>query len=273
MNIEFHIDCDGQLEILEENSGTKAPKDARQVITGRRQQNQMELHLQDDAGWVALLRLIDFLRAIKDVPTTIYFHDSTSQNDQHIKPPKSYDDKADLFLYLGRLCLFSFEKTEENEFGSHLSIFPSIVNVSDSLPFLFLNLGQIAHRNEPTKQALQKIDPDIWKYCSLFTLDPNHSCKPEDIAEICAYPEQLHTLEYAELMQTAYGKWIDLVGRISLSVRQPLLQFGSIKDKSSKYDEMVFYRAIIPFASIYERPQNFRIMILSYFPQQEIWGL
>ena len=272
MNIQIHIECDGTLEILEHRSGiTQPPTDRRKVIYGITKQNQITLHLEENAEWVALLRLIDFLRAITDRPTTIYSSNRNLDDTQQAKAPKYYEDSAELFLYLGRLCLFSFEHAEKNKFASHLSIFPANAALSDSLPFLFLNLGQIPHGNEPTALALKKINPEIMAHASLFMLDARHLCKPTNIADICAYPEQIDKIEYIEFMQSAYGRWIDLVARVSLSIRQPLLQFGTIQDSAS--DEIQFYRAIIPFASLQERPQNFRIMILSYFPQQQIWGL
>ena len=74
-------------------------------------------------------------------------------------------------------------------------------------------------------------------------------------------------------MQTDYGRWIDLVARTSLSIRQPLLQFGTLKEQSLGDEDVLFYRAIIPFASHEDQPKDFRVLILTIAPQRQIWGL
>ena len=143
------------------------------------------------------------------------------------------------FLQTGRfisiswqIILFAFEKTSQSQFSSHLSIFPPRLSVADTLPFMFLNLGQIYRLNESSSNSLKQIDTEILDHATIFSLDANHLCKPESIASICDFSEQLQQLEIVELMQTDYGRWIDLVARTSLSIRQPLLQFGTLKEQS-----------------------------------------
>ena len=106
---------------------------------------------------------------------------------------------------------------------------------------MFLNLGQIYRLNESSSNSLKQIDTEILDHATIFSLDANHLCKPENIAGICEFPQQLQQLEIVELMQTDYGRWIDLVARTSLSIRQPLLQFGTLKEQSLGDEDVLFY--------------------------------
>jgi hypothetical protein len=276
MNIHFNIDWHGHLDISELKPKTAAPQpatDKRYAIYGRTDQNKIHLYLDDEAEYDPFIKLLDFLRALHDHQAVIYNGHGTIAENLRNAPPNHITKQSDLCLLLGKLCLFAFEKQSQSQFSSHLSVFPASLAVADTLPFLFLNLGQIYRLNEPSFENLEHVDSEILLHGSLFRLDANHLCIPQNISSICGYPEQLHQLEFDELMQTEYGKWVDLVARASLSVRQPLLHFGTLKEQSSDTDKLVFYRAIIPFAGTEDQPKDFRILVLSYSPQRQLWGL
>ena len=276
MNIQFNIDWHGHLDIsqyVREAEPKQRNTEVRSAIYGRTDQNKIELYLDDDAEYAPLVRLLDFLRAIKNPDVTIYSGHGSIDNNRQYADPNPFSKQADLFLFLGKLSLFAFEKTSQSQFSSHLSIFPPQLSVADTLPFMFLNLGQIYRLNESSSNSLKQIDTEILDHATIFSLDANHLCKPESIASICDFPEQLQQLEIVELMQTDYGRWIDLVARTSLSIRQPLLQFGTLKEQSLGDEDVLFYRAIIPFVSHEDQPKNFRVLILTFAPQRQIWGL
>ncbi|MGB2464483.1 MAG: hypothetical protein ACPICC_06180, partial [Candidatus Puniceispirillaceae bacterium] len=55
--------------------------EVRSAIYGRTDQNKIELYLDDDAEYAPLVRLLDFLRAIKNPDVTIYSgHGSVDNN-------------------------------------------------------------------------------------------------------------------------------------------------------------------------------------------------
>lgn len=68
MNIQFNIDWHGHLDIsqyVREAEPKQRNADVRSAIYGRTDQNKIELYLDDDAEYAPLVRLLDFLRAIK----------------------------------------------------------------------------------------------------------------------------------------------------------------------------------------------------------------
>lgn len=75
MNIQFNIDWHGHLDIsqyVREAEPKQRNTEVRSAIYGRTDQNKIELYLDDDAEYAPLVRLLDFLRAIKNPDVTIY---------------------------------------------------------------------------------------------------------------------------------------------------------------------------------------------------------
>ena len=108
MNIQFNIDWHGHLDIsqyVREAEPKQRNADVRSAIYGRTDQNKIELYLDDDAEYAPLVRLLDFLRAIKNPDVIIYSGHGSVDNNRQYADPNPFSKQADLFLFLG-LCDF-----------------------------------------------------------------------------------------------------------------------------------------------------------------------
>ena len=100
MNIQFNIDWHGHLDIsqyVREAEPKQRNADVRSAIYGRTDQNKIELYLDDDAEYAPLVRLLDFLRAIKNPDVIIYSGHGSIDTNRQYADPSPFSKQADLY--------------------------------------------------------------------------------------------------------------------------------------------------------------------------------
>lgn len=161
--------------------------------------------------------------------------------------------------------------------GVDSDIFEEATDDADQLPFEITNLTRlkIAHLDTPTAfaQLLQNETANAAFYH--FTADHHLALMklPENMVHPPIPEEATDPLKVANAEETYLG-WLQIPGHIAIATAQPLRQFGHIQLGGWPDTGMhPFIKLLLPIASEFERPKNYRLITVSYLIHQKAYIL
>ena len=141
----------------------------------------------------------------------------------------------------------------------------------DSLPFDILNLSQQRLIHLDTPSALASLPEKLTQNAALYRFNAERQLvliklpktQMPDKDELVTQPE----LE--DITDEIYIRWLSICGHTTLAVGTPLCQQGKLywqqaSDRRAKLHK--FIRLLYPLTSPYERPNNYRLITITYLP-------
>ena len=262
MRMSFEIDDSGRVLM---------PASARNPITsntafttpvqGLRNAQSLLLRIRGDTSHIVLMSLISTIRPIQVEKVEVF-------QPKDRRAVKSFVKKSEACLYLGRVALSRFEQTSSRKFASYLSEFHAGNTPPVELPFFIRNIAQVKRAPADLPDALSQLDEDVKKNGSYYRLDADHNLTPMKLPHDYLYPRMS---EYQDIMNSKFGKWVNIVGQVSVAVQSPLLQFGHFFMEHRPDEPTRFVRITVPFIGEGNRPINHRIITLSFLPDKQNW--
>lgn len=261
MQVKFYIDNAGRIF----TSGRGKAKPVRPYpVELSRAGTRVSVRLQDDVSEVALLSLMNHTRSMKQF-------DFLLTSDMPTLTSKRYESVEPFCLDLGLACLSLFETEVKSKFKSEVTLWDKTDLDSANLPFDMLNLSQQRLIHLDTPSALASLPEKLTQNAALYRFSAERQLVliklPKtvvpDTSEMVTQPQ----LE--DIIDDRYIRWLSICGHTTLSVGTPLCQQGQLvwqrpeEDSPQKHS---FIRLLYPLTSPYERPNNYRLITITYLP-------
>ena len=187
-------------------------------------------------------------------------------------------EEAELcFLRIGQACLEVFEKRSEGQFLSHLDFWEETAEDPDQLPFEITNLTKlkIAHLDTPTALAQLLQNETVNAAFYRFTADQKLALikLPENMVHPPISEDSLDPIREA-MSDKNYSEWLQIAGHVAIAAAQSLRQFGHLQLSGWPETGMhPFVKLLLPIASEFERPKNYRLITITYLIHQKAYIL
>ena len=259
MQLKFYFDNKGRIF----SSGRGKAKPARTYpVELTRSGTRVTVYLQKSAGEQALLSLMNHTRSMKQF-------DFMLNSELEELNTKRYESVEPFCLDLGLACLSLFEGEDKGGLNSNVSLWDKTELDTAALPFDMLNLSQQRLIHLDTPSALASLPEKLTQNAALYRFSAERqlvliklpkTVKP-DTTELVSQPQ----LE--DIIDDRYIRWLSICGHTTLAVGTPLCQQGQViwqmrgQDKPQKHP---FIRLLYPLTSPYERPNNYRLITITY---------
>lgn len=268
MQVKFYIDNAGRIF----TSGRGKAKPARPYpVELSRSGTRINVRLQTNVSEQALLSLMNHARSMKQF-------DFLLTSDMDGLKSKRYESVEPFCLDLGLACLSLFENRREIPFRSKLTVWDKTEHDTSTLPFDMLNLSQQRLIRLDTPSALASLPEKLTQNAALYRFSAERQLVliklPKtlmpDTSELVTQPQ----LE--DIIDEVYIRWLTVCGHTTLAVGTPLCQQGRLswqmtaEEKPKSYK---FIRLLYPLTSPYERPNNYRLITITYLPDSKTFLL
>ena len=266
MRLTIYIDKNGQII-----SANKLRMPARNYpVCIEKQNRKLRIFISKKITTDALLALINHIRILKDSSMELVSELPSLDSD-------IFDEANYCFLRLGQACLALFEAARKGKFLSHVDFWEEATDDADQLPFEITNLTRlkIAHLDTPT--ALAQLLQNQTANAAFYHFTADHHLALMRLPENMVHPpipeEATEPLKVANTEET-YLSWLQIPGHIAIATAQPLRQFGHIQLGGWPDTGMhPFIKLLLPIASEFERPKNYRLITVTYLIHQKAYIL
>ena len=259
MQLKFYFDNKGRIF----SSGRGKAKPARTYpVELARSGTRINIHLQKRVSEFALLSLMNHVRSMKHF-------DFMLTSELKVLATKRYASVEPFCLDLGLACLRLFEQEEPNGLNSIVTVWDKTELETAALPFDMLNLSQQRLIHLDTPSALASLPEKLTQNAALYRFSAERQLVliklprtvTPDTSELVSQPQ----LE--DIIDERYIRWLSICGHTTLAVGTPLCQQGEVvwqlrgQDTAEKHP---FIRLLYPLTSPYERPNNYRLITITY---------
>lgn len=269
MNISLKITSTGEIR-TPDHQASSLRKRTQTSLTSPvaliRSSHFIKLYLHPEVSTSALIAVIQTIRSLKSRKIEVY------ERDQH-KAVFSATTTPEACFYIGRRCLQQFEQTHYHSFSSHISVNSLSLPFPSDTPLDFTQISALKPALTDTATALSTLPEELTRKVSFYKLDANYNLKLLKLPAIPFLPLFDDSSEFQDIMALPFGHWLNICGQIAIATRKPLRQIGQVSFEEDGQAEQSFLRLIVPFASATERPQNYRVIILSYLSARKSWML
>ena len=266
MRLTIYIDSKGR--IIPANN-ISAPARAYPICVEKKNR-KLHIFVSKKASTRPLAALINHIRMMKDCTIELVSELPTLKTEL-------YDKLIFCFLRLGQACLELYEKEHDGQFLSHIDFWEDIAEDADQLPFDITNLTKlkIGHLDTPTAHA-QLLQNETAKAAFYrFTAEQELALVklPENMVHPPIAEESLSPLHEA-VSDATYFMWLQIAGHIAIATGQSLRQFGHLQLSGRPETGMhPFVKLLLPIASETERPENYRLITITYLIHQKAYIL
>ena len=264
MQVKFYIDNKGRIF----TSGRGKAKPARKYpVELSRSGSRINVLLQKSVSETALMGLINHTRSMKQF-------DFMLNSDMAALKSKRYESVEPFCLDVGLACLSLFEAEDGHRLKSEVTIWDKAELETAALPFDMLNLSQQRLIHLDTPSALASLPEKLTQNAALYRFSAERqlvliklpkTVKP-DTTELVTQPQ----LE--DIIDERYIRWLSICGHTTLAVGTPLCQQGQVVwhlRGQNKAETHRFIRLLYPLTSPYERPNNYRLITITYLPDSK----
>ena len=244
MQVKFYIDNAGRIF----TSGRGKAKPARNYpVELSRSGHQINVRLDTRVSEQALLSLMNYSRSMKRFEFLLISNlpGVASRRFESLEP---------FCLAIGLSCLSLFEKGVKGRFKSQITLWDKTELDRESLPEK-LTQNAALYRFNAERQLVQIKLPK--------PLMPRKS-------------ERVTQPELEDISDEVYIRWLAMCGHTTLAVGTPLCQQGQLDWHLAKEDgpkTHKFIRLLYPLTSPYERPNNYRLITITYLPDSKTFIL
>jgi hypothetical protein len=266
MRLTIYIDSKGR--VIPANN-ISAPARAYPICV-EKQNRKLRIFVSKKALTRPLSALINHIRMMKDCTIELVSELPNLKSDFFDKP-------ISCFLRLGQAYLELFEKNHDGQFLSHIDFWEDIAEDADQLPFDITNLTKlkIGHLDTPTALA-QLLQNETAKAAFYrFTAEQELALVklPENMVHPPIAEDSLAPLREA-VSDNTYYMWLQIAGQIAIATGQSLRQFGHLQLSGWPETGMhPFVKLLLPIASEFERPKNYRLITVTYLIHQKAYIL
>ena len=268
MQVKFYIDNAGRIF----TSGRGKAKPARNYpVELSRSGHQINVRLDTRVSEQALLSLMNYSRSMKRFEFLLISNlpGVASRRFESVEP---------FCLAIGLGCLSLFEKKVKGRFKSQITLWDKTELDRESLPFDILNLSQQRLIHLDTPSALASLPEKLTQNAALYRFNAERQLVLIKLPKplMPRKSERVTQPELEDISDEVYIRWLAMCGHTTLAVGTPLCQQGQLDWHLAKEDgprPHRFIRLLYPLTSPYERPNNYRLITITYLPDSKTFIL